>query len=590
MTRRTFGGGPADQLLKRDTDGDLQVETVGVPLYTQPNLAAQTFDLLDLMDAPFPGGVVPPTEGGYLPEFLGPDDGTRRLYALATDSWVRLDAKDGVPELDGDGTIPDAVIPATVARVADVDADLAGRVGRGELVLNVRDYGAEGDGVADDTAAIQAAIAAAAADGALLLIPEGIYRLAASIKLKAGVRIRGAGWRTVLQPATGAVSAIEALAADTVTDAAVEDLKVLGAGGTAGADGIKLDGATRVTLRRVWVDAAPLAGVLVTNSTRCRIVACRVTGANGGIQPGTQTPSIDIKTGGLHTVRDCEISGGAWVGVSLYDSSDNLVTGCDIWGNGHSGVNVYRASHRNQVLANRVHDQLGGNGIVVDGSGFGPATHNLVANNTIVSVPVAGVSVQDATHASVQANVIRASQQNAGIHVLVAVGTVADVSIEGNVVEGVTGHGVYINATEAAPVRRAQIVGNKVRAATLSGLNLLGLVQSMVSGNHASGCGQHGVVTGSGANKVHRSVIAGNTASDNGTSTTNTYSGITVDGDRNTLTGNVAASTAATGQKYGIRINTGTSNAVVGNVCTGNLTTNLLDSGTTTTVSANITT
>lgn len=43
-------------------------------------------------------------------------------------------------------------------------------------MINVKDYGALGDGVADDTAAVQSAIAAAR-DGAVVLFPSGIYLL-----------------------------------------------------------------------------------------------------------------------------------------------------------------------------------------------------------------------------------------------------------------------------------------------------------------------------------------------------------------------------------------------------------------------------
>ena len=47
---------------------------------------------------------------------------------------------------------------------------IAGKVDKGSLVLNVRDYGAKGDGVTDDTAAIRAAVAAAA-PGAAIYFP-----------------------------------------------------------------------------------------------------------------------------------------------------------------------------------------------------------------------------------------------------------------------------------------------------------------------------------------------------------------------------------------------------------------------------------
>jgi polygalacturonase len=48
--------------------------------------------------------------------------------------------------------------------------------------VNVKDYGAVGDGVTDDTAAIQVAIDAA---GETVLFPKGTYRLLARLVLDA---------------------------------------------------------------------------------------------------------------------------------------------------------------------------------------------------------------------------------------------------------------------------------------------------------------------------------------------------------------------------------------------------------------------
>lgn len=63
-------------------------------------------------------------------------------------------------------------------------------VGKGELVVNVEDYGAVGDAVADDTAAIQAAIDAASA---VVLFPAGTYRTTATLTLRSGLRLEGHG-------------------------------------------------------------------------------------------------------------------------------------------------------------------------------------------------------------------------------------------------------------------------------------------------------------------------------------------------------------------------------------------------------------
>src|SRR5665811_1372036 len=47
---------------------------------------------------------------------------------------------------------------------------------KANYVFDVKDYGAVGDGVTDDSAAIQAAIDGAAAGGGTVFFPKGIYR------------------------------------------------------------------------------------------------------------------------------------------------------------------------------------------------------------------------------------------------------------------------------------------------------------------------------------------------------------------------------------------------------------------------------
>lgn len=63
---------------------------------------------------------------------------------------------------------------------------------RGSTVLNVRNYGAAGDGVNDDTAAIQAAINALPSAGGTIDIPTGTYRIDAvtSIRLRSYMHLR----------------------------------------------------------------------------------------------------------------------------------------------------------------------------------------------------------------------------------------------------------------------------------------------------------------------------------------------------------------------------------------------------------------
>jgi len=72
-------------------------------------------------------------------------------------------------------------------------------VGQGELVLNVRDFGAQGDGVTDDTAAIQAALDVTSANGCTVLVPgpnrtylasQLVLRYRCTLEIGAGVTLR----------------------------------------------------------------------------------------------------------------------------------------------------------------------------------------------------------------------------------------------------------------------------------------------------------------------------------------------------------------------------------------------------------------
>jgi len=69
-----------------------------------------------------------------------------------------------------------------------------------DLQLNVRDYGAKGDGVANDTSAIQAALNdAVKGKGTVVLFPFGTYRVTAALTITGGNRIFVEGDGSVIQ-------------------------------------------------------------------------------------------------------------------------------------------------------------------------------------------------------------------------------------------------------------------------------------------------------------------------------------------------------------------------------------------------------
>src|SRR5690242_10889192 len=69
--------------------------------------------------------------------------------------------------------------------------------------VNVRAYGAVGDGVADDTAAIQSAATAAAGKG--LRFPQGTYKISARINLSSNTTVVADGIVTITQVTPGEI-------------------------------------------------------------------------------------------------------------------------------------------------------------------------------------------------------------------------------------------------------------------------------------------------------------------------------------------------------------------------------------------------
>lgn len=65
--------------------------------------------------------------------------------------------------------------------------------------VSVRDFGARGDGVADDTRALLQGVAAVTAKGGTVWLPPGDYKVTGDIVVPSGVTIRGAGmWHTTV--------------------------------------------------------------------------------------------------------------------------------------------------------------------------------------------------------------------------------------------------------------------------------------------------------------------------------------------------------------------------------------------------------
>jgi len=117
-------------------------------------------------------------------------------------------------------------------------------VRKDELVFNVKDYGAVGNGVTNDTTSINAAVSAAlTAGGGVVYFPHGTY-IASGLLIRPRVTYRGADRNTVIKPPTGDSNTfVFGMPTGPVVQAYIENLRII-ANGNSGQRGIWMKGLT----------------------------------------------------------------------------------------------------------------------------------------------------------------------------------------------------------------------------------------------------------------------------------------------------------------------------------------------------------
>lgn len=195
-------------------------------------------------------------------------------------------------------------------KIPTVAAPPRARAGSGNLSpalhVNVKDFGALGDGVQDDTAAIKAAIAAAGTGA--VTFPRGTYLLASTIALTTAVSLVGEGAGT----ADSASSALTTIKYTGTTGEMLTYLKVYGAK----VSGIRLDGNGKAThginadrLRNSVVEDVVIAG--------CTSVGLRITTNGTALHENSM----------FNKVRNLHVSGSP-IGIVLDGDVANLCNSC----------------------------------------------------------------------------------------------------------------------------------------------------------------------------------------------------------------------------------------------------------------------
>lgn len=251
--------------------------------------------------------------------------------------------------------------PPTRAELTAIAPRTSGKkaVGQDELIINVKDYGALGDGTADDTVAIQSAIDASAVQvtssgagsGRPVFFPAGRYKVTTTLLLPSGVALQGALggiWST-----------------------------------SKGESRIFMSGGTSTLIRNVDQSGGN-SSIEIRNlklmGTGGNVLDFKASGAGG--QDGTTCRRIIIE--------DCYINNTAGNGIVFSDVQVSIIRGCYVSGN--TGHSIYfKSSYDNEVTGCQIDtyqsatDGFGGDGVRLDNTGGsgGYSDYNIIHGNFI---------------------------------------------------------------------------------------------------------------------------------------------------------------------------------------------------------------
>lgn len=388
--------------------------------------------------------------------------------------------------------------------------------------VDVHTYGAAGDGVTDDSAAIQAALTAAggmSGPTSVVTRPGSTYRLTTQVIPPSNVSFGPLRGRSTLKLTSG--STARAILVQDVDNIEIHDLDIdlnksatTDGGSNSGQQGVYgLYSTTRtglavrrVTVRNGWrrglevsiTSPGSISDVVFEDCTLTAVAESALV-----VQCIAQTDRTTPSASSRVAIRGCSVSGHGIYGILLTGVSDASVRDCSVNGVGSTGHGIcisastngtpgsYRYRHVTDidVVGNHVRGCTGTGkwGIVAS-----VGTKRFAISRNVIAGCAGGITadLEDGTEIGVR--------------------VVADGMISGNVVSGTTAsHGINARLLEGVT-----ITGNTIRGTALAGIAIANAYAVTASTNTILGAGTDGVAiqgtsAGTGGHRVEGNNIRG---------------------------------------------------------------------------------